>query len=132
MKKNNLEKLMQEKGLNMYELAKLSGVSYSTVHKYTCNTRNFEKMPLSTAWRFAKALGITIEELYDPDADKSVPALQEGWNEIDDMDIFVEDGKLMRGVRDNKPIYPYLQTEPQGFDQVVGIPKERYNDVTWA
>lgn len=61
-----------------------------------------------------------------------IPELEEGWNDLDDsLSVFVEDGCLMRGTRGNLAVYPYLPYAKGGYKNVVGISKDRINEVYW-
>lgn len=48
--------------------------------------------------------------------------LVEGWNEMQNgLDIFVEDGKVLRGVKDNQTVYPYKHDPQGGYTSCVDL-----------
>ena len=60
-----LKELLDEKGITMYRLAMMTGLSRSGV-VYLCNGRiKIERSQSSTVYRIAKALNVSMESLLD-------------------------------------------------------------------
>ena len=56
--------------------------------------------------------------------------LVEGWNEMDNgLDIFVEDGKVLRGVKDNKTVYPYKSDPQGGYTNCIDLTIDQYKQL---
>lgn len=129
----NLKDLLDAKGMTAYALSKKTGLSSTTVYKYTREAS--DAMPLTTAAKIAKALDMSLDKFYKTMHPDQAPDLTEGWNDINDtFCVLVEDGKLIRGVRgkdmNQKTVYPYLPVK-DGLDNVSGISIDKYNDVVW-
>lgn len=129
----NLKDLLDAKGMTAYALSKKTGLSSTTVYKYTREAS--DAMPLTTAAKIAKALDMSLDEFYKTMQPDQAQDLTEGWNDISDtFCVLVEDGKLIRGVRGKdmgqKTVYPYLPVK-DGLDNVSGIGIDKYNDVIW-
>ena len=58
----NLTELRQRKGLTQLQLAKKIGVTRQIISHYECGRA---KPSLDVAVRLAKALGVTVEEIYE-------------------------------------------------------------------
>ena len=58
-----LADVLKERGMSAYRLAKVSGVSVSSVIKYSTKT-DCSKMPIDTAYKLAKALSMSLDELW--------------------------------------------------------------------
>lgn len=125
-----VKELMDAAGLTMYQLAAQSDATYATVYKY-CTNGNIDKMPLGTAAKFARALGLSLDKFYGFElAQKS--SLKEGWNELEnDFSVFVEDGKIMKGIHEGNEVFPYLPSRKGGFQNAVGIRIDRFPDLIW-
>lgn len=97
-----LEEMLETCGMTMYELSKRMGIHYSSVNKYARGESPITTMPLMTATRLAKALGVTTDEIYasvvEP-IDKM--DLQEGWNELPgNVEIFIDNGIVTDATKD--------------------------------
>lgn len=128
-----MKDLLDAKGMTAYALSKKTGLSSTTVYKYTREAS--DAMPLTTAAKIAKALDMSLDEFYKTMQPDQAPDLTEGWNDISDtFCVLVEDGKLIRGVRgkdmNQKTVYPYLPVK-DGLDNVSGIGIDKYNDIVW-
>lgn len=62
---NTLRKQIEDKGMTIYEIAKLTGISTATIYKYA-DAESLNTMPLSTAFKIAKVLGASVEDLFEP------------------------------------------------------------------
>lgn len=62
---NTLRKQIEDKGMTLYEIAKLTGISTATIYKYA-DAESLNTMPLSTAFKIAKALGASVDDLFSP------------------------------------------------------------------
>lgn len=124
---SKIEELCNDQGMTLYALAKKSKVSYQSVHKYAKGKKSVENMPLSTAIRIAKALGVSIEDLYEsPEI-----TLQEGWNDVaPGFSVYVEDGKILRGMENGSQIYPYTRCG-EDFILASDASIEEFDDLTW-
>ncbi len=60
---NKLKALRLRAGLTQKQLAESVGIPYQTVQKYERGERAVERMTLSMAARYAKALKVRIEDL---------------------------------------------------------------------
>lgn len=60
---NKLKSLRQRSGLTQKQLAEKIGIPYQTVQKYEKGEQAVERMTLSMAAKYAKALNIMIEDL---------------------------------------------------------------------
>jgi len=61
---NNIQKLRLEKGLSQSQLAELSGISVRTLQSYEQGDRDICKAAVETAFKIAKALDVSIEQLF--------------------------------------------------------------------
>ena len=59
---DNIDSLAKQKGISRRQLAKLSGISYSTLA--SCFSRKPEVFPLKYAEAIATALGVSLDMLY--------------------------------------------------------------------
>lgn len=58
----------------------------------------------------------------------------DGWHTIGELDCLIEDGKLIRGVRNGKTVYPYRESKQgSGLDICSGIKacKKNWDIITW-
>lgn len=58
----------------------------------------------------------------------------DGWHTVDDLDYLVEDGKLIRGVRNGVTVYPYRASKSgSGLDNCSGIKacKRSWDIISW-
>lgn len=125
---SRIEKLCADQDMTLYTLAKKSHVSYQTIHKYAKGKKTLDSMPLSTALRVAKALGVSIEDLYQP----ALADLKEGWNEVEpDFSVFVEDGKIISGLKSGVKIYPYTKDSTGSFTIASGSSVNDFDKLTW-
>ena len=61
-----IKEYLNNKGLSIYKLAKLSDVPYTTVNDIIHGRTRIEKCLAETVYKLAKALGVTMEELVEP------------------------------------------------------------------
>ena len=56
-----------------------------------------------------------------------------GWHTDGNLDYYIENGRILRGVYDGKTVYPYLPCKEGGYDNASGIAanKRNYNRVCW-
>lgn len=40
--------------------------------------------------------------------------MKDGWHVIADYQVYIEDGKVIRGIANGEPVYPYRRIELQG------------------
>lgn len=59
-----MKELLQRKGVSGYRLAKDAGLSQSIVAQWVTGDKDPRAMKLETAARVAKALGMSIDELW--------------------------------------------------------------------
>ena len=100
-----IQKILNEKNMSMYRLAKISGVPKTTVSDICSGKSSIEGCNVGTVYRIAKALGCTMEDLvescrYDdqtglpkdqaylekglpPYLEKSLRAMKHSWQVID-------------------------------------------------
>ncbi|MCF0150592.1 MAG: helix-turn-helix transcriptional regulator [Firmicutes bacterium] len=67
-----LKRLLDEKKMTQYRLAKHSGVPYTTINDIINGASKLEKCSAETVYRLAKSLDITVEELLEPYMHKRV------------------------------------------------------------
>lgn len=73
-------------------------------YRYTVKDNTIQRLPLEyldttaalTEWETVKVL--------------------DGWTSLHGVDALIEDGKVVRGVRDGKTIYPYTRNKVSGWD----------------
>ena len=75
----NLETILEEKGLNMHKLAEISGVSYNTI--YSLVKRNSNKVSYSVLSKLAYALNLKPHDLLTDEEDTLRAALRE-YNDV--------------------------------------------------
>ncbi len=46
---------------------------------------------------------------------------KDGWHDAGDLEFYVENGKLLRGVIDGRTVYPYRACKTGGFDNISGV-----------
>ncbi len=124
---SRIEELCTDQGMTLYALSKKSKVSYPSIYKYAKGKKNIESMPLSTAMRLAKALGVAIEDLYEsPEVN-----LQDGWNDITpDFSVYVENGKILHGVEKGNTVYPYKK-HGSDFTLASNSSIEEFDELIW-
>lgn len=61
-----IQKLMEKNELSVYELAKRSGVPYTTVSNICKGKTKIENCSAKTLYKIARALGISVDELIAP------------------------------------------------------------------
>ena len=61
----NCSFILEEEGLTIYECSKISGIPYSTLSDIIKGKTPMERISFKTARALAKALDISMEELYD-------------------------------------------------------------------
>ena len=66
MSKNNIRKIITDKGLSVPEAARLCGLPYSTVSAHYYGQR--KSMTLQIAAKYAQGLGVSMDELLPTDA----------------------------------------------------------------
>lgn len=60
-----LKDYLSKRNISIYELSKKSGVKYSTLNELVNNITNIDNCTIRTGMLIAKALNISMEELYD-------------------------------------------------------------------
>ena len=60
-----IERILLDRKMNVADLARRSGVSYSTVHAIVRGDRSFSKLNIQDSISIAKALHVPVEELLD-------------------------------------------------------------------
>lgn len=63
--KGSFKKLLESSGMSGYKLAKLTKLSQSLIAAWVTNDKRPLQMSLDNASKVSKALGITIDELYE-------------------------------------------------------------------
>lgn len=98
-----LQKLIDESGMTRYEISKRSGVLWTTLNKYVQGRAGIGTMPVKTVIRLSKVFGMTVEEFVNATEDVvDTIDLKDGWNHLDDFDIYVENGSVVKGtLREN-------------------------------
>jgi transcriptional regulator with XRE-family HTH domain len=77
--RENIEKLMNEKGWTRYRLAKESNLGQSTVHEIMSGKK---KTPTSTTLqKLANALGVSVNAFFDDEVTEIIPVKEE--NKVD-------------------------------------------------
>jgi len=61
-----LNRLLEERGMTKYRLAKDSGISYSTVRDICNGTKTMENCSGKTLYKISKVLRVTMESLVEP------------------------------------------------------------------
>ena len=64
-----LEKARREAGISRKKLSEISGVSFRSLECYEQRKNDFNEASIKTVRRLAKALGVPIEAIIDPDED---------------------------------------------------------------
>ncbi len=127
-----LHERLDTMGLTPYAVAKQTGLWPSTITKYARGESPASTMPLGTAVKIAKVLGCTAEDIYNSDIIDGIPRMKNGWNTIDDhLSILVEDGKLIRGIKDDTTVYPFVANPNGGYDRADKLPSEEFAKVRW-
>lgn len=62
MNHTNIKQLREAKNMSLYDLEKVSGISYSVLYYFEKKGRDIR---ISTAFRIADALECTLDELFD-------------------------------------------------------------------
>lgn len=108
----NFEKLLNEKNISRYMLAKLVGVTPSSLNFLWTGKTSVLRMNLGTAYKIAKVLGMTMEEfLFAAKADDDV-ILTEGWNQVDEnLSVLISEGSILKGIKDGAEVVPYKWNE---------------------
>lgn len=128
---NQFEKLLSDKGYTRYSLAKKAGVSVTTLDRLWKGESVTGKLALSTAYKIAKALGITTDELFEL-GQMPAPVFTDGWNKAGDLDILVENNKIIRGIMNGKTVYPYTANKANGgYDNASGIDVSEFENIRW-
>lgn len=65
----NLNQLLEYRNMSQYRLAKLSGVPQSTLSDISSNKTDMSKCEAFTLYKIAKALGITVEDIFIKEID---------------------------------------------------------------
>ena len=94
--KQRLKNLMDERGLNMYTLAKRSNVSWNTIKNFYARD---SKPTLTTIELLCNGLGITLAQFFDEDGSSvSLTAEQQHvldrWSRISDEEKQISSGML--------------------------------------
>ncbi len=61
-----IQKILEQKNMSVYRLAKISNLPYATVREICCGKTQIEKCSAETVYRLSKALGVSMEELIEP------------------------------------------------------------------
>lgn len=64
------EELLKQKGMNIAQLSKKSGVGYNYIYKIVKNQTDFERCGIGTAKKIAEALDISLDKIYDLAGDR--------------------------------------------------------------
>ena len=75
--KNRLKEIRKKVGLSQYQLARLSGLSQSTVSHIE---RGAFLPTIDSAYRIAAGLGVRVEELFVPEA-RELPKPYRAWED---------------------------------------------------
>ena len=110
-----------------------AGVSRQQINHLVNGHKEMRFCRYDTISRIAKALGYSVDGLIDQVENKKNPyekaTLQEGWNTIQTgLDIWVENGKVMRGIANDLSVNPYRRDWRQ-LVQVTGIPVKDFLDL---
>lgn len=126
-----IKDIAKDRGYNLHQLSEMVGLSYGALHRAA--TKEEPEIKLSTAYKLAKALDMSLDDFYLALTDQlPVNGLKEGWNDIHDgLSVFVENGKIMRGVHGNDTVYPYVKSNIGGYSNAVGTPKEKFDILVW-
>lgn len=134
---NRLEQLLEDSGMTRYELTKQMGIRPGSLDRYFNGKSSMITMTYGNALKLSKILGIEMEEIWKMAPAEDKIEWKDGWNSIDGLDIFVEDGKVLRGIRNDRTVYPYIPSSEGGIDNASGIPLKEYlqrvrkGTVTW-
>lgn len=61
-----IQEILRQNGITMYQLAKDSGIPYSSINDICNGKTRLEKCGADTVYRLSKTLGITMETLLEP------------------------------------------------------------------
>lgn len=61
-----IQEVLRKNGISIYQLAKNSGVPYSTVNDICNGKTRLEKCGADTVYKLSKALDVTMETLLEP------------------------------------------------------------------
>lgn len=134
---NRLEQLLEDSGMTRYELTKQMGIRPGSLDRYFNGKASMITMSYGNALKLSKILGIKMEEIWKMAPEEDKIEWKDGWHSIDGLDIFVEDGKVLRGIRNDRTVYPYIPSSEGGIDNASGIPLKEYlqrvrkGTVTW-
>jgi transcriptional regulator with XRE-family HTH domain len=73
----SIKQLLKENNLTMYRCAKESGIPYTTLRELACGESQIEKCSLETAYKLAKTLGITVDDMIEKYASFNRPMFEE-------------------------------------------------------
>lgn len=126
---NTLNKLIEEKGMDLNEISSLTGINIFTIYQYI-ETKNLIYMPVTHTCGLAKALGVNAKDLFDPITINE--NLIEGWNKIlPNFKIYIENEQIIKGMLNGHLVFPFLPSHDGGFDNVSGISVSKLNELLW-
>lgn len=134
---NRLEQLLDENGITRYELTKQMGIRPGSLDRYFNGKASMVTMSYGNALKLSKILGIEMEDIWKMAPTEDKIEWRDGWNSIDGLDIFVEDNKVLRGIHNDRTVYPYIPSPQGGIDNASGMPLKEYlqrvrkGTVTW-
>lgn len=74
-----LKELLEERNMSVYQLAKETGIAYSTLNDLVNHKVSIEKCKAATLYKMANVLNVTTDELYEA-------CLQKTWIHVDGFD----------------------------------------------
>ena len=109
-----------------------AGVSRQQINHLVNGHKEMRFCRYDTISRIAKALGYSVDGLIDRVENTENPyrkaQLEDGWNTLPGIDVWVENGKVMRGIENDVAVYPYRRDWRQ-MVQVTGIPIQEFLDL---
>lgn len=126
-----LDEVIRASGMTPIKVSERSGIKWSTLSRYRTGERNPLRMPAENFMRLAYSMHYTTEGLkqaLEGVMEVRYMKLKEGWNDLsDDLSVFVEDGKILRGMIGNdlsqRTVYPYKKVS-DGWNNVAPLPLE--------
>lgn len=104
-----LRKLMSERGINLAELARCTGISNRTLSHYITGKYSLRSLILEYVLKICECLDITPRELYESGPLLDRMHLVEGENPVDDLLVVVHEKHVTHALRDGKKLRPYVK-----------------------
>lgn len=130
--KNALTKKLMKEGKReeLVEAFLKAGIAKDRAMAITRGTVDLNNLTFDEGWAAAKFFKMPLDELCQ-DLDL-VSQLRNGWNKAvrEDLDVFVEDGKIVRGIKGKKMVNPYIKSG-EAYVPAKDLTEDRLDEVIW-